>query len=89
MEADEGGVVVGVGDVDENHGWWTSDLVGGIDGIDLIRQEGTAIYIAVTIVGVREMSLPMIMNTPVALLLCIMFVLLTRGSVKKQTAESS
>ncbi len=48
----------------------------------LIRQEGTAIYIAVTIVGSREMSLPMIMNTPVALALCIAFVLLSRRSLK-------
>jgi len=55
----------------------------------MIRQEGTAIYIAVTIVGVREMSLPMIMNTPVALILCILFVLFTRGSVKKQAVASN
>jgi BASS family bile acid:Na+ symporter len=47
----------------------------------MIRQEGTAIYIAVTIVGSREMSLPMIMNTPVALVLCILFVLLSRRSL--------
>ncbi|PCI54346.1 MAG: hypothetical protein COB36_10155 [Alphaproteobacteria bacterium] len=44
----------------------------------IIRQEGTAIYIAVTIVGSREMSLPMIMNTPVALVICISFVLFSR-----------
>lgn len=50
----------------------------------MIRQEGTAIYIAVTIVGVREMSLPMIMNTPVALFICILFVLITRGSLAKR-----
>ena len=49
----------------------------------MIRQEMTAVYIAVTIVGVREMSLPMIMNTPVALFLCILFVLLTRKSLTK------
>ncbi len=55
----------------------------------MIRQEGTAIYIAVSIVGVREMSLPMIMNTPVALFLCIAFVLLTRGSLTKQAVASS
>ena len=47
----------------------------------MIRQEGTAIYIAVTIVGSREMALPMIMNTPVALFLCIAFVLLSRRSL--------
>ncbi|MBT6031679.1 MAG: hypothetical protein HOH19_03815 [Kordiimonadaceae bacterium] len=44
----------------------------------MIRQEGTAIYIAVTIVGSREMSLPMIMNTPVALALCICFIFISR-----------
>lgn len=55
----------------------------------MIRQEGTAIYIAVTIVGVREMSLPMIMNTPVALALCIIFVLLSRKSLAKPVVGSS
>ncbi len=56
----------------------------------MIRQEGTAIYIAVTIVGSREMSLPMIMNTPVALILCIVFVLLSRRSLaaERATGES-
>src|SRR5690606_32280154 len=44
----------------------------------LIRQEGTAIYIAVAILGSREMSLPMIINTPVALFLCVAFVLAMR-----------
>lgn len=55
----------------------------------MIRQEGTAIYIAVTIVGVREMSLPMIMNTPVALVLCIIFVLLSRKLLTKPAVASS
>lgn len=41
----------------------------------LIRQEGTAIYIAVTLIGSAEMSLPMIMNTPVGLTVCVVFVL--------------
>ena len=54
----------------------------------IIRQEGTAIYIAVTIVGSREMSLPMIMNTPVALLLCIGFVMLSRRALSKHRAET-
>lgn len=40
----------------------------------LTRQEGTAIFIAVTIVGNNEISLPMIMNTPVALLVVLAFV---------------
>ncbi|WP_066796708.1 bile acid:sodium symporter family protein [Sphingomonas soli] len=44
----------------------------------LMRQEGTAIFIAVTIVGSNEMSLPMIMNTPVALCFVLAFVALAR-----------
>ena len=55
----------------------------------LIRQEGTAIYIAVTIVGIREMPLPIIMNTPVALVLCIIFVLLSRKLLTKPAVASS
>lgn len=55
----------------------------------MIRQEGTAIYIAVTIVGSREMSLPMIMNTPVALILCIIFVLLSRRSLSEHNAAAA
>ena len=44
----------------------------------LIRQEGTAIYIAVSILGSSEMSLPMVINTPVALVICIAFVTAVR-----------
>jgi BASS family bile acid:Na+ symporter len=44
----------------------------------LMRQEGTAIFIAVTIVGNNEMSLPMIMNTPVALCFVLLFVAVAR-----------
>lgn len=44
----------------------------------LMRQEGTAIFIAVSIVGSNEMSLPMIMNTPVALCFVILFVVIAR-----------
>ncbi|ALC13098.1 bile acid:sodium symporter family protein [Sphingopyxis sp. 113P3] len=44
----------------------------------LMRQEGTAIFIAVSIVGNNEMSLPMIMNTPVALCFVLLFVALAR-----------
>lgn len=44
----------------------------------LMRQEGTAIFIAVSIVGSNEMSLPMIMNTPVALLVVLLFVAIAR-----------
>jgi len=54
----------------------------------LIRQEGTAIYIAVSIVASREMSLPMIMNTPVALAICIIFVLLSRRSLAESRAAN-
>lgn len=46
----------------------------------LIRQEGTAIYIAVSIIGSNEMSLPMIINTPVALVMGILFVVYARKS---------
>ncbi len=52
----------------------------------MIRQEGTAIYIAVAIAGSREMSLPMIMNTPVALVLCIVLVLAMRKYVNRHIA---
>ena len=55
----------------------------------MIRQEGTAIYIAVTIVGSREMSLPMIMNTRVALVLCILFVLLSRRSLAENRTAAA
>ena len=44
----------------------------------LMRQEGTAIFIAVSIVGNNEMSLPMIMNTPVALCVVLFFVAVAR-----------
>ncbi len=44
----------------------------------LMRQEGTAIFIAVSIVGNNEMALPMIMNTPVALVVVLAFVALAR-----------
>lgn len=47
----------------------------------LMRQEGTAIFIAVTIVGNNEMSLPMIMNTPVALMFVLLFVSVARKMV--------
>ncbi|AHE54009.1 bile acid:sodium symporter family protein [Sphingomonas sanxanigenens] len=44
----------------------------------LMRQEGTAIFIAVSIVGNNQMSLPMIMNTPVALCFVLAFVAIAR-----------
>ncbi|WP_448502836.1 bile acid:sodium symporter family protein [Sphingomonas sp.] len=44
----------------------------------LMRQEGTAIFIAVTILANNEMALPMIMNTPVALVFVVLFVLAAR-----------
>ncbi|HKZ73788.1 MAG TPA: bile acid:sodium symporter [Steroidobacteraceae bacterium] len=54
----------------------------------MIRQEGTAIFIAVTIVGSREMSLPMIMNTPVALVICIAFVTAVRRYLARSSATA-
>jgi BASS family bile acid:Na+ symporter len=44
----------------------------------LMRQEGTAIFIAITIFSNNEMALPMIMNTPVALLLVVLFTFTAR-----------
>ncbi len=54
----------------------------------MIRQEGTAIFIAITILGSREMSLPMIMNTPVALMLCIIFVLAVRRHARLSSLKA-
>jgi len=51
----------------------------------LIRQEGTAIYIAVSIIGSNEMSLPMIMNTPVALPIAFIFMTLARRYFSKSS----
>ena len=48
----------------------------------LMRQEGTAIFIAVSIVGNNQMSLPMIMNTPVALCFVLTFVAIARRSAR-------
>lgn len=55
----------------------------------LVRQEGTALFIAVSIVGNNEMSLPMIMNTPVALLFVAMFVFSVRRMAENGTAVPS
>lgn len=49
----------------------------------LMRQEGTAIFIAVSIVGNNEMSLPMIMNTPVALCFVLAFVAVARRTERR------
>ena len=54
----------------------------------VIRQEGTAIFIAVTILGSREMSLPMIMNTPIGLVVCIAMVMLMRRSAARASPAS-
>ncbi len=51
----------------------------------LMRQEGTAIFIAVSIVGNNEMSLPMIMNTPVALCFVLIFVATARRLKRSST----
>jgi BASS family bile acid:Na+ symporter len=55
----------------------------------LIRQEGTAIYIAVTIIGSNEMSLPMIMNTPVALPITFAFVFLARRFLSGRSLQTA
>jgi len=54
----------------------------------LMRQEGTAIFIAVTIVGNNEMSLPMIMNTPVALVIVLIFVAIARRTARGGPSSS-
>lgn len=40
----------------------------------LIRQEGTAIFVAVTLLHHNDMSLPMIINTFIGMILCVCFV---------------
>lgn len=55
----------------------------------LMRQEGTAIFIAVSIVGNNEMSLPMIMNTPVALCFVLLFVAVARRVGRTEQTVSS
>lgn len=55
----------------------------------LMRQEGTAIFIAVTIVGNNEMSLPMIMNTPVALVFVLLFVAAARRLAGRPAAATA
>lgn len=40
----------------------------------LIRQEATAVYVAVTLLGRNDMSLPMIINTFVGMVACVAFV---------------
>ncbi|WP_189499701.1 hypothetical protein [Algimonas arctica] len=54
----------------------------------IMRQEGTAIYIAVTIFASREMSLPMIMNTPVALIVGIALVVVSRRYLNRKLSVS-
>lgn len=55
----------------------------------LMRQEGTAIFIAVSIVGNNEMSLPMIMNTPVALCFVLLFVTIARRGERGRVAPAA
>ena len=55
----------------------------------LMRQEGTAIFIAVSIVGNNEMSLPMIMNTPVALVIVLIFVAIARRTARSGGAAET
>ncbi|HKU14341.1 MAG TPA: bile acid:sodium symporter [Steroidobacteraceae bacterium] len=51
----------------------------------LIRQEATAIYVAVTILGRTDMSLPMIINTFVGMFACVIFV----GVMKRRRAREA
>ena len=46
----------------------------------LIRQEGTAIYVAVSLLGRQDMSLPMIVNSFVGILIGMLFVSVLRRS---------
>ncbi len=50
-----------------------------------IRQEGTAIFIAITLLNSHEMAIPMILNTPVGMFVCVSFVLFLR---RKKTSEA-
>jgi BASS family bile acid:Na+ symporter len=44
----------------------------------LIRQEGTAIFVAVTLLHRHDMSLPMIINTFIGMVLCLSLLALVR-----------
>jgi BASS family bile acid:Na+ symporter len=44
----------------------------------MIRQEGTAIFVAVTLLHRHDMSLPMIINTFIGMALCMTFFAVTR-----------
>lgn len=44
----------------------------------LIRQEGTAIFVAVTLLHRNDMSIPMIINTFIGMILCVSFVSVMR-----------
>jgi BASS family bile acid:Na+ symporter len=48
----------------------------------LIRQEATAIYVAVTLLGRNDMSLPMIVNTFVGMALSVSFLFVLRRTTK-------
>jgi BASS family bile acid:Na+ symporter len=43
----------------------------------MIRQEGTAIFVAVTLLHRHDMSLPMIINTFIGMALCMIFFAVT------------
>ena len=51
----------------------------------LIRQEATAVYVAVTLLGRNDMSLPMIINTFVGMAACVAFVAYLK---RRRLAES-
>jgi BASS family bile acid:Na+ symporter len=54
----------------------------------LIRQEATAIYVAVTLLGRNDMSLPMIVNTFVGMALSVSFLFVLRRTTKPAEAAT-
>lgn len=55
----------------------------------LIRQEATAIYVAVTLLGRTDMSLPMIINTFIGMFFCVIFVSVMKRRHARVAAEEA
>lgn len=55
----------------------------------LIRQEATAIYVAVTLLGRTDMSLPMIINTFIGMFFCVIFVSAMKRRKARVVAEEA
>ncbi len=51
----------------------------------LIRQETTAIFVAVSLLGRTDMSLPMIVNTFVGMFVCVIFI----AALKRHRARTA